>query len=307
LDYYFYQFAICYSALLSLLGIALTLRHRASNIPDFSIVTYSGIGICITAFTTSILQLNIYTSPFIALAIGCLGGAIHYRFIMRRMEKRGDEAIIRTLSTIGVQILLIGLLNCAAYWYYVTLPELQGLFHLLDRWDFTLWGVQGIYYVIPLTCIIIWALLMALFRGSFGATLTASGENPELAMIQGVNPWGLKLAIWSLSGGLACVAGSLFPPFYHLVPGSLGLLIPIMAVGVLGGFGSLSLTVVAAFLVGMSEVLGIIWLELILGNFIGEYRLMIPAAILYFSMLIIPRGLVELKEYLFSEKRILSG
>ena len=307
MDYYIYQFALCYSALLSLLGVALTLRHRASNIPDFSIVAYSGLGVCITAFTTSILQLNIYNSPFTALAIGCLTGAVHYRFIMRRMEKRGDDAILRTLSTIGVQILLIGLLNCAAYWYYVTLPELQGLFHLLDRWDFTLWGIQGIYYVIPVTCIIIWALLLALFRGSFGATLTASGENPELAMIQGVNPWRLKLVIWSLSGGLACVAGSLFPPFYHIVPGSLGLLIPMMAVGVLGGFDSLSLTVVAAFIVGLSEVLGIIWLELILGNFIGEYRSMIPAAILYFSMLIMPRGLVKLKDYLFDEQKRLSS
>jgi branched-subunit amino acid ABC-type transport system permease component len=99
------------------------------------------------------------------------------------------------------------------------------------------------------------------------------------------------------------VAGSLFPPFYHIDPSSLGLLIPIMAVGVLGGFNSLSLTVVAAFLVGMSEILGIIWLEFNLGNFIGEYRLMIPVAILYFSMMIIPRGLVELKEYLFSRAR----
>jgi branched-chain amino acid transport system permease protein len=233
----------------------------------------------------------------------CLTGAIHYRFIMRRMEKRGDDAILRTLSTIGVQILMIGLLNVAAYWYYITLPELQGLFHLLDRWDFTLWDIQGIYYVIPLTCIILWAILSVLFRGSLGATLTASGKNPELAMIQGFNPWLIKLAIWSLSGGVACVAGSLFPPLYHIDPGSLGLLIPIMAVGVLGGFDSLSLTVVAAFLVGMSEILGIIWLEFNLGNFIGEYRVMIPAAILYFSMLIIPRGLVELRVRVFSLKK----
>jgi branched-subunit amino acid ABC-type transport system permease component len=111
---------------------------------------------------------------------------------MRRMEKRGYDAILRTLSTIGVQILLISLLYCAAHWYYITLPELQGLFHLLDRWDFTLWGIQGIYYVIPLTCIILWATLSLLFRGSLGATLTASGENPELAMIQGVNPWRMR-------------------------------------------------------------------------------------------------------------------
>jgi branched-chain amino acid transport system permease protein len=307
LAYDIYLFTLCYSALLSLLGIALTLRHRASNIPDFSIITYSGLGICITAFSTSILHLNIYTSPFIALTIGCIAGAIHYRFIMRRMEKRGDDIILRTLSTIGVQILLIGLLNVAAYWYSIMLPELQGLFHLLDRWDFALWGIQGIYIVIPLTCIILWAMLSVLFRGSLGATLTASGENPELAMVQGVNPWRVKLLIWSLSGGLACVAGSLFPPFYHIDPGSLGLLIPVMAVGVLGGFDSLLMALVAAFFVGMSEILGIIWLEFNVGNFLGEYRLMIPIAILYFSMLLIPRGLVELKEFLVFDRRWLSG
>ena len=93
LAYSLYLVAICYSALLSLLGVALTLRHRASNIPDFSIVTYSGLGVCITAYTTSILHLNLYASPLIALAVGSLIGATHYHLVMKKMERRGDGEI----------------------------------------------------------------------------------------------------------------------------------------------------------------------------------------------------------------------
>ena len=69
-----------------------------------------------------------------------------------------------------------------------------------------------------------------------------------------------------------------------------------MAVGVLCGFDSLALAVLAAFAVGLSEWLGIMWLQFSIGNWVGEYRSMMPIAILYFTMLLIPRGLIELKQ-----------
>ncbi len=71
-----YLYALCFSALLSLLGIALTMRHKASRIPDFSIVLYVGLGVIITASTVSLLGLNLYLSPLLSLAVGCtLGGS----------------------------------------------------------------------------------------------------------------------------------------------------------------------------------------------------------------------------------------
>ncbi len=68
----------CYSALLSLLSIALTLRHKASGIPDFSITMYLGLGVCVTAFTAAFVNLNLYVSPLFAFPTGCIIGATYY-------------------------------------------------------------------------------------------------------------------------------------------------------------------------------------------------------------------------------------
>jgi branched-chain amino acid transport system permease protein len=175
-----------------------------------------------------------------------------------------------------------------------------GLFNVLSRYDFVLWDIQGIYYVVPLVCATIYLAFFLLFRKStIGLRLVASEENPELAMVQGVNPWRLKLLAWSISGGIACVAGSLFPPFIHLEPAAaLVLLSPILAAGVISGFELLAFAVIADFAVGSTEILATFWLMANVGGWTGNYRPLIPIALLYFSMLPLPRGLVTLKEFL---------
>ena len=218
LPYNIYMIALCYSALLSLMGIALTLRHKASGIPDFSIALYMGLGTYVAGFSVSLLNLNLYASPLIAFPVGCLAGALYYRFIMRLMERRGDSTILRTLATIGIQILGSSLLWIAAYWLDTRTGFTDTLrtyiFYLMQQYDFVLWDTRGIYYVIPLVCAVIYIMLFLLLRRpKLRLSLVASEENPELAIVQGIDPWRLRLLIWSLSGGVACVAGSLFPPF----------------------------------------------------------------------------------------------
>jgi branched-chain amino acid transport system permease protein len=307
-----YLIALCYSALLSLMGIALTLRHKASGIPDFSTVLYMGLGVTVAGLSVSLLNLNLYASPLIAFPVGCIAGALYYRFIMRLMERRGDNTILRALATIGIQILGSSLLWIAAYWLDTRTGFTDTLrthiFHSMQLYDFVLWNTPGIYYVIPLVCTMIYiTLLLLLRRPTLRLSLVASEENPELAVVQGIDPWRLRLLIWSLSGGVACVAGSLFPPFLHILPGGeANLIAPVMAVGILCNFDSLALAVLAAFAVGLSEILGILWLQVNIGNWLGEYRAVIPIAILYFTMLIIPRGLVELKESSIDAKAGLS-
>ena len=98
-----YLTTLCYAGFLSLLGLALTLRHRASGIPDFSIITYLGLGVFVTGYTV-LSGFNLYVGPVFAFITGCLVGFGHYRGVMVVMERRGDSAVMRTLSTIGAQI-----------------------------------------------------------------------------------------------------------------------------------------------------------------------------------------------------------
>jgi branched-subunit amino acid ABC-type transport system permease component len=288
----------CYSALISLLGLALVLRHRVSDIPDFSIIVYVWLGVFSSGVAVN-LGLNLYFGPVLALAAGCLLGWTQYQGIVGVMERRRDDAVHRTLSTIGVEIIGGALLWIGAYWldYYQSTLSTH-IFHAMTLFDFELFGVRGIFYVIPLVSLGIYSLLLLLWRKTaFGATLVASGENPELAMIQGVDPWKMKVIAWTLTGGLACVAGSLFPPFLHLDPGgSTYLMVSILAVGVLSGFESLPLAVAAAYIVGVTELGLTLWVQIHIGSWLGEFRPIIPSLVIYFAMLLIPRGLIDLKK-----------
>jgi branched-subunit amino acid ABC-type transport system permease component len=288
---------LCYAGLLSLLGLAVVLRHRVSGIPDFSIVVYLGLGVTMSAVAVT-LGLNLYVGPVLAFVAGCLLGLGEYRSVMGVMERRDDNAVKRSLATIGIQILGSALLACGSYWFQTREAPLSYIFHSMSLYDFTLFDYKGVFFVVPIVCVAVYVLLLRLSRRTmYGALVTASGEEPELAMIQGVNPWRVRLAVWALSGSLAAVAGSLFPPFWHMTPGyEAVILVPIFAVGVLSGFGSLLTTVVAAYIVGFSEIFGILWGQYNIGNWVGEYRPLISMAFIYFGMLLIPRGLVELKE-----------
>jgi branched-subunit amino acid ABC-type transport system permease component len=308
LDYSLYIVALCFSALLSLLGVALTMRHRASGIPDFSIVLYVGLGVVVTGSTVALLGLNLYLSPVFSFVVGCVVGGAEYLGVMRVMERRGDGAVPRVLCTIGIQVLASALLFIWGDRIDASTGLDYSIFHSVRLYDFVLFDLPGYSYMIPLICIVVYLALLYLWRRTtLGLRLIASEENPELAMVQGVDPWRLKLLFWALSGGITCAAGSLYPPFWHTFPGNgAAWLAPVMAVGVLGGFDSLALAVVAAFAIGLSEILGTLWLMITFGGWAGEYGAMIPIAILYLSMLFIPRGLVGLKGQLIDVKSGLS-
>ncbi len=230
-----------------------------------------------------------------------MGGA-HYWAVMRVMERRGDGEVLRVLSTIGLQIMVSALLGIGADRIYA-ITGVNSIFLIVRPYDVVLWDIPGIYYVIPLVCVLIYITILLLFRWTtLGFRLVASEENPELAMIQGANPWRLKLIAWSLSGGVACLAGSLFPPFMHIFPGGeASWIVPVMAVGVLCGFDSLAVAVFAAFAVGLFEVLGILWLQGIFGVWVGDYAGLVPVVVVYFSMLLAPNGFGALEHLIHAK------
>ncbi len=308
LDYSLYIVALCFAALISLLGVALTIRHRASGIPDFSIVLYVGIGIVVTGSTVALLGLNLYLSPVFSFVVGCVVGGAEYWGVMRVMERRGDGEVPRVLSTIGVQLLASSLLFIVGANIDAATGLDYSIFHSVRDYDFVLFDLQGYSYMIPLICIVIFLLLSYLWRRTtLGVRLVASGENPELTMVQGVDPWRLKLLFWVFSGGVASVAGSLFPPFWHSFAGNeANWIAPVMAAGVLGGFYSLALAAVAGFIVGLSMIIGTLWLQLNFGSYMAEFTGLIPLTIIYFTMLLIPRGIIELKELFIEAKTALS-
>lgn len=134
---------------------------------------------------------------------------------------------------------------------------------------------------------------LILTRSNIGRAIRATSSNPQLAMASGINTGRVLLTVWFLSAGLAGIAGLFRGASTRLTP-LMGwdILLPVFAVTVLGGIGSFYGAMVAAFIIGLAENVGVVFLTQF--GLPTDYRLAISFVILIVVLLIKPEGLTRL-------------
>jgi branched-chain amino acid transport system permease protein len=107
------------------------------------------------------------------------------------------------------------------------------------------------------------AIVMALGLYAFlrltdvGKAIRALAEEPEGAMLMGIDVGRIRAAAFGIGAGCVAVAGSLVTPFFYVAP-DVGESFNIMAfvVVVLGGMGNFLGALLGGFIVGLAESLG---------------------------------------------------
>jgi branched-subunit amino acid ABC-type transport system permease component len=128
----------------------------------------------------------------------------------------------------------------------------------------------------------IWALL---YRTGLGRMIRAAVSDPVLLGLSGVNVRVLFTSVFVIAAFFAGLAGAM-----TTMRGSVGsdlavdTIIRAFVVVVIGGLGSLSGAFIAAFLVGLAEALGILWLP--------SASLAIVFALLVIVLAIRPQGIM---------------
>jgi branched-chain amino acid transport system permease protein len=136
-----------------------------------------------------------------------------------------------------------------------------------------------------------------LTRTKVGIAMRATAESPELASVLGINTDRIQMTSWFLTGGLACLAGSMLPLWFMSRPDTGSLIITsIMAGSMLGGLNTIYGAIIGGLGVGLSEILVTTWAQNIRINgvrqlWVGEYRPLIPMIIMIAVLLIEPEGL----------------
>lgn len=289
--------SLIYSCEISVLSIGFTLTYLTAKIPNFAHGTVAGIGIYVSYTISKIFNLSPYIGFPIAFFLGGIISVILYITIINVLTKMGGGDVIKTISTLAIQIFISASLYIYAYW-------LRGIYHtyafafLLKQYDFNMGDIPGILLVSILFCTITVLMLhIYLTRTKGGVAMRATSENPELASIVGVNTYRSQLNSWFLTGGLACVAGAMLPLWFQSNPDTgATLMTSIMAASLLGGLDNIYGAIFGGFGVGMSEILVTNWLQnqsigaekLI---WIGEYRPIVPLIILILVLLIEPQGI----------------
>jgi len=287
-----YVAALVYASELTLLSIGFTLTYLTAKIPNFAHGTYAGIGIYTVFTMNQVLGINPYLSLPVAFIIGGIFSMIVYKLVIGVLTNMGGGAIVLTISTLAIQIFLTACLNIYSYWLRSITNRYTTAF-LLKEEDFRLAGFPGIFIVsTSLTVFLILTLHYMLTRTKIGVAMRATAEDTELASILGININQVQLFSWFLTGGLACLAGSMIPMWFQSGPNSGGMMITsIMAGSLLGGFDNIYGAVFGGVIVGMSEILLTTWGQSLLGAWVGEYRPLIPMIFLIAILLVEPRGM----------------
>jgi branched-subunit amino acid ABC-type transport system permease component len=137
------------------------------------------------------------------------------------------------------------------------------------------------------------AMHMVLTRTQVGRAIRATSSNPQLAQASGINTTRVLLTTWFLSAGLAGMAGLFRGAATRFTP-LMGwdILLPVFAVTVLGGIGSFYGAIVAAFIIGLAENVGVVLLTQF--GLSTDYRIAISFVILIVVLLFKPEGLTRL-------------
>jgi branched-chain amino acid transport system permease protein len=100
-------------------------------------------------------------------------------------------------------------------------------------------------------------LLVFLTRTLAGSAIRATAQNPEGALLVGIDTSRVATTTFAISAALAAVAGSLIAPISLVYP-SMGALVTLkaFAIVVLGGMGSVPGALVGGYLLAMAESLG---------------------------------------------------
>jgi branched-chain amino acid transport system permease protein len=206
------------------------------------------------------LTLSPQTGYWSALAVapvlvGLIGFVVE-RGVIRPIRSRPE--IYTLLATFALAITLTGLIQTV--WDprpRLVDPPILGSFQILDG-PFPKWRVFAAAIAI-VSVALVW---LGLYTTTLGLRIRAASDNRLMASLLGLNTFKVLTATFSLSCGMAALAGVLAGPIFS-VRATMGndLLVDAFLAVMIGGLGSLRGAAVGAYLIAMLKNLPVGWLE----------------------------------------------
>lgn len=261
------------------MAMFLKLEAAGGKLPDF--MFWSGLDSL--PFFWWPFQFSWFAFPMTFILPAVLGGGIGYLVFRSRITGVYFALITQALSLI-VSILFVGQ---QAY-----TGGTNGITNYSTILGFPLFSQStqtAIYYVSVGTLVGLYLLFQFALSSRFGRLLVAMRDDENRVRFMGYNPVMLKTLVFTVSCGVAGIAGALFVPQVGIIsPTNMGILPSIeIAVWVaVGGRGTLMGPVIGAILVnsaksGLSESFPLIWQFFLGGLFIGSV-LLFPSGIVGF-------------------------
>jgi branched-chain amino acid transport system permease protein len=255
---------IAYGMLLFLLSVGLSVTLGLMNFVNLAHCAFAMVGGYVT-----VLLMNRFGWPFFAtLPMAFIGAAaisvVFERVLYRRLYRRSD--LDQVLLTIGLAFISVA---ATAYFFGTTQQPIQVPDYM--RTSLHILGLDiAIYrlFLIGVGTAVILLLIAALELTRFGAQVRAAVDNQRMASGLGINVERTFAVTFALGSGLAGLGGALAIEIVGLDPNfAFTYLIYVLIVVSVGGLGSVTGSLVAALLIGISSSAGIYYVPQ-LGSFL---------------------------------------
>ena len=219
----------------------------------------------------------------VAVAVVAVGAIVLDVAIYRRLRDRGVSPVVLAMASLGVAIALRGLVQIIWSGETQHYPrEFREVIHL--PMDVRV-PPDGIFIAI-VTIILVVGVYLVLTRTKMGKAMRATADNPELALVSGINTQRVVRWTWGMGAVLAATAGVLLAVFQAQLLPIMGwkFLIPLFAAVILGGIGNPYGALVGAFVIGVSSEVSTQWIN-------PSYKPAVAFAIMIGVLLVRPRGI----------------
>ncbi|CTQ64833.1 branched-chain amino acid ABC transporter permease [Roseibium alexandrii] len=237
------------------------------------------------AFIALAVVTTLGVSPLAALPIAIIATAavavgidkVFYDHLRERPK------IVTVMASLGIALMIRAVVQVVwgvdteTYSRGIVRPENYFGLRIRDR---------EIYTVIAMLALV-GVLHVFLTQSKWGKAMRAMSDNPNLALLSGIDNRKVIILTWVIAGGL-CAASGFFLGLNTELKSMMGwhMLLPMFAAAILGGVGRVEGAVLGGLIVGIAEELSVLVIP-------SEYKAAMAFAILLFMLLVRPTGLLK--------------
>jgi branched-chain amino acid transport system permease protein len=264
----------------ALVSIGVTLIFGVVKIVNFAQGEFVMIGMYISFFLASYLGVDPLLSLFVSMPVLFVTGLLIQHFLIRRVLALGDMPQIFLTFALSLLLVNVALLLFTANYRTVETPYSYSALHIGP-----IYIAVAKLIAFAVAMVLSAALWVFLRLTDLGKAMRAAAQNPDVAMLMGINPDRVFAVAVGIALALAGAAGSLLMPFYPAYPlvGQVFVLMAFVAV-VLGTLGNVAGALIASLMMGVAESLGI--------QFVGaDSGLIVVFLMLLVTLALRPNGL----------------
>lgn len=288
--------SIMYASILILLCIGFSFTHLLEKFPNLTHTSLATVGTMIAYALSRLHGVNPYlTWPIAAIGTGLLS-VLLYILLVRPIQRSGGGGVQITFAMFALTFIINSVLATFSFWVMVT-QDFTSRGFVFRSMDFSLYGLPGILFVAPLTCIVLVSLLhLFLIRSKHGIAIRAVADDPILATSLGINVFHVHIVSWFMTGALAGLAGAALPLWQPTsLEGSDRLMMNVIAGSVLGGLDNIYGAIAGGLFLAFTQRVLPTLLMSVVGIWIANYIPLVPMLIIISVLLIEPKGLTGIR------------